>query len=173
MKIKIVIEHDKKSASVEIGAETLHQMLNRIPCTRDNKEFFKMVSEIPSEKIHEMIAQIDTMYPEILQSLSLKDNPNVMRNLLRNDNARKALTVNDARKAIADNYAIESIISSIESFEEIDADVLLKELAEHPSPDIRLMVAENYSTPKKFKKILSKDKDADVRNAAIKALSER
>lgn len=173
MKIKLVIEADKKTASVEIGAETVHQILHKIPCTKDTKEFFKLISEIPSEKIQEMIAQVDTMFPEVLKSLSLKHHPNVLRNLLRNDNGRKIFTTDQVNSLLTDNYAIESLISSLESFDEVDADSILSDLVKHENPDIRYMIADNYSIPKKYKKMLTKDPDADVRNAAQKSLSDR
>jgi hypothetical protein len=173
MKIKIVVEADKKSTSVEIGAETLHQILHKIPCTKDTKEFFRMVSEIPSEKVQEIIAQIDTMFPEVLKSLSMKHHPNVLRNLMRSDNGRKIFTNDQVSTLLTDNYAIESLISSLDSFDEVDADQILSDLVKHENPDIRYMIADNYSVPKKYKKILSKDQDPDVRYTAQKALNER
>ena len=171
MKIKLVIEKDKKSVSAEIGAETLSQFLSRLPCNKDTREFFEIASEIQSEKIQESIAQMDNMFPEILETLSLKNNPNVMRNLIRNENFKKKFPIEDARKLINDNYALEAIISSIDQFEDIDSDILLRELVDNPNPDIRFMLAEGWNVPKKFKKILLKDKDADVRAAAAKSLS--
>jgi hypothetical protein len=132
-----------------------------------------VVSEIPSEKIQEVIAQIDTMFPEILKSLSMKHHPNVLRNLMRNDNGRKIFTADQVSTLLTDNYAIESLISSLDSFDEVDADQILSDLVKHENPDIRFMIADNYSVPKKYKKILSKDQDPDVRNTALKALSDR
>jgi hypothetical protein len=111
------------------------------------------------------------MFPDILDSLSLKSNPNVIRNLVRNENYKKRLTIEAARKVINDNYALEAIISSIDQFEEIDSDLFLKELIVNPNPDIRFMIAEGWNVPKKYKKLLLKDADADVRAAAAKALS--
>ena len=93
MKIKLVIEKDKKSVSAEIGAETLSQFLSRLPCNKDTREFFEITSEIQSEKIQESIAQMDNMFPDILDSLSLKNSPNVIRNLVRNENYKKRLTI--------------------------------------------------------------------------------
>jgi hypothetical protein len=171
MKIKLVIEKDKKSVSAEIGAETLSQFLSRLPCNKDTREFFEITSEIQSEKIQESIAQMDNMFPDILDSLSLKNSPNVIRNLVRNENYKKRLTIDQVRKVINDNYAIESIISNIEQFEEIDSEILLKELVDNPNPDIRFMIAEGWNVPKKYKKMLLKDQDADVRFAAAKSLN--
>jgi hypothetical protein len=113
------------------------------------------------------------MFPEILKSLSMKHHPNVLRNLMRNDNGRKIFTADQVSTLLTDNYAIESLISSLDSFDEVDADQILSDLVKHENPDIRFMIADNYSVPKKYKKILSKDQDPDVRNTALKALSDR
>ena len=172
MKIKIVVEVEKRSASVEIGASTLSQIISNIPCNKDTKEFYKLIAEIPSEKIQENIAYNDKMFSEILSSLSFKNNPNVLRNLIRNDAAKKFVTTEQALNLISDNYAIEGLISSIDQFEEIDTDAIIKKLINNPNPDIRLMIAESYNVSKKYKKLLLKDSDADVRNAAYRAIND-
>ena len=171
MKIKIVVEIDKRSASVDIGADTISQILGRLPCNKDTKDFFKLISEIPSEKIQENLAQNDQMFTDILSSLTMKDRPNVLRNLARNNNACKFLTTEQALNCISDNYAIEAIISNIEQFDEIDTDKFIKELISNSNPDIRQMVAESYSIHKKYKKMLLKDNDPDVRKAAFQAVN--
>lgn len=172
MKIKIVVEHDKRSSSVEIGADTLSQILHRIPCNKASKEFFGLISEFPSEKIQESIASIDNMFSDILSNLSMSDHPNVLRNLLRNENAKKHITFDQAMNCLSDNYAIDTILSSLDQFEELDRDKFLKEIISHPNPDIRLMIAESYSVPKKIKKLLLKDSDADVRATAHKNVND-
>ena len=172
MKLKIVVEIDKRSASVEIGVDTMSQIIGRIPCNKDTQDFFKMLAEIQSEKLQENIAANDHMFIDILKSLSMKDHPNVLRNLVRNENAKKFITTDQAINCISDNYTIESIISALDQFEEIDSDTLIKKLITNSNPDIRQMIAESYNIPKKYKKMLLKDNDPDVRNAAFKSVND-
>lgn len=170
MKITITISNGKNTADVSIGAEILSRIIDMIPRNLENKSFFEMVAKIPSEKLQENIAYIDDMFEDVLDSLSLKAKPTIARNLARNEKMRPKITTEFIKTIISDNSVIDTVIDNLSNYEEVDQDAIFKLLAKNENPDVRLMIAQGYSVPKKYKKTMLNDQDADVRAAAKKSL---
>jgi hypothetical protein len=73
----------------------------------------------------------------------------------------------------SDSSLAREIASSVGSFTNADTDALVKELAAHPDPAVRMELASGWGMSKFSIKSLSKDQDPSVAAAALRTLENR
>ena len=137
----------------------------------DSMELFRYAAQHPSASVRAYVAYKDSITEEIFQILANDSSIKVLRDLVRSDACKKYATLEHLLKYInLDHELAESIAGSIEDYEKAEVDELVKALIAHSDPSVTASLADNYRTPKKTLKTLTKHVDPHVANSAKRSL---
>jgi hypothetical protein len=157
----------------KIGVDLLERIASNLNDNEENQLLFEELSKSSSAAIRSEIAYKDKINEETAKILLNDTDPKVLERILRNDIAKNIADMGVLQRIIDQNSedVLKALADSIESFENISADVLANALLSKNNPSVDYSIASNYSTPKKILKQLLKHSDPDVVMAAKNSLS--
>lgn len=160
--------------SVSVGFEVLVSMISSLPDDKAMWELCYLLSEHASADVREAIAAKEFLNEATLIRLSEDPSARVKSSLIRSDSFREWADSETLIKICrSDSNLAREIASSIRSFTNADTDALVKELAAHPDPGVRMELASGWGVSKFSIKSLSKDRDPSVAAAASRTLENR
>jgi len=168
-----------KTISIDLTVDKIKTKLNFkflkgivdfIPDTKENTKVFRKLATSNNYMVRKSIAQKRNIDKKTAKILSDDQYSDVVTTLLENAQAIKKLSCKQIKKIIKTGNPIhcEKIILQSNLFEKCNIYKLFKILSQHTDPSIRLTLAKNWrrNIHKDILKILKKDKDFDVANAA-------
>lgn len=173
MKSTLRIKSDPE-IELEVGASDLANLIGSMPDTADEKvlKVLEVLASHPASAVRIAIACKDNLTAETVATLSVDKEINVLRQLVNTNKGRELLETSQLMKMIGfDNELAQSIASYVERYENADVEKLSDLLIKHSDPGVRLAAANNSGIAKKFLKMLLKDDDLPVREAAKRSLS--
>ena len=175
MDTKIVITNSKgEEFSVAIGFDLLASMVGSMPDHKTVAELCDFLSEHESAEVRDAIASKEFLSEATLVKLSKDDNPTVKASLIRSESFREWADSETLMKMCRSNSALaRDIASSVGSFTNADTDALVKELAAHSDPAVRMEIASGWGLSKFSIRSLSKDSDPSVASTAQRTLDNR
>jgi hypothetical protein len=169
--MKATLHIDGKATSIELSFEDIASIVSNVPDTPENAGIFEIFSVHPSAAVREYVAGKDNLNGSTVQILAEDKFVDVLRRLVRSDNARDCLDTEQLLSIIdRDIEAAKNIASYVESYAAAETDEITAYLLKHPDPQVRAELAGNSSASKKALRSLLKDEDAAVRYAAKRTL---
>lgn len=168
MNAKLIVN----GVEITVGIDLLKNIASNLSDNVENREMFHVLAQSDSASIRGEIAYKDSISEETALILLNDKDTTVLEKIIRNDMGKSIITEEllDVILNISNENTLIEIANNFESFENIDTEDTAKKLIDLKNPTLTLAIAENYSTPKKILKILAKDNDPDIANAAKKSL---
>lgn len=160
--------------TAQIGFEVLVSMISSLPDEKSMHYLCEFLSEHDSADVRDAIASKEFLNEATLLRLSEDPSSRVKSSLIRSDSFREWADSETLIKVCrSDSNLAREIASSIGSFTNADTDALVKELAAHSDPGVRMELASAWGVSKFSIKSLSKDRDPSVAAAASRTLENR
>lgn len=160
--------------AVQIGFEVLISMISSLPDEKSMHDLCEFLSKHDSADVRDSIASKEFLNEATLLKLSEDPSSRVKSSLIRSDSFREWADSETLIKiSRSDSSLAREIASSVGSFANADTDALVKELAAHPDPAVRMELASGWGMSKFSIKSLSKDPDPSVAAAALRTLENR
>jgi hypothetical protein len=175
MDTKIIITNSQgEEFSVAIGFDLLASMVGSMPDQKNMAELCDFLSVHESAEVRDAIASKEFLSETTLVRLSEDTNPTVKASLVRSESFREWVDSETLIEMCRSNSALaREIASSVGSFTNADTDALVKELAAHSDPAVRMEIASGWGLSKFSIRSLSKDSDPSVASTAQRTLENR
>jgi hypothetical protein len=172
---KVIITNSKGAEkTAQIGFEVLVSMVSSLPDEKSMHDLCEFLTEHDSADVRDAIASKEFLNEATLLRLSEDPSSRVKSSLMRSDSFREWVDSETLIKiSRSDSSLAREIASSVGSFTNADTDALVKELAAHPDPAVRMELASGWGMSKFSIKSLSKDQDPSVAAAALRTLENR
>lgn len=165
---------DYNGIQIELSFEALEHLISYLPSGKQSSQstLFNLLAKHNSTYVRASVAGRDDLDGDIYRLLAADADPSVRNSIACNSQACAHLTVQLITKLIeTSSEAAVSVARNVELYEEINIVELSTLLSLAEDPIVRKALAENSSCPKKILKLLVKDADPSVSNAASYTLS--
>lgn len=174
--MELTISINGKEAKIS-GFDQVSDIVCNIP---DLPEFMDITHEFAkssSQRIRFHIARRDFLRDDTIKLLLNDENGEVIRYVLQNENTAKLIKIEHIEKIFNSNHldAIMSLIrvSEVLEYNEEIYNYIFDNALNHRDPEIRYELARNLTSDRKYLRILTKDKDANVAKEASEKLEKQ
>jgi hypothetical protein len=159
-------------ARLDLGADTLADMVRMLPARQDASEVFDELAKCPFAKVREEVAGKGNLTDETVTVLAQDKNQAVLVALINNDEANQRIPASRIDELIAadDSEMLRVIFQNLQNMTQLDTARIFHLLAIHKDAAIRLEVARSSDTDAELLHHLARDEDPDVRDAALTTL---
>ena len=159
-------------ARLDLGADTLTDIVRMLPARRDASEVFDELAKYPFAKVREEVAGKSHLTGETVTLLAQDKNQAVLIALINNDEANQRIPASRIDELIAtdDSEMLRVIFQNLQNMTQLDTARIFHLLSIHQDAAIRLEVARSSDTDAELLHHLARDEDPDVRDAALTTL---
>ena len=158
--------------AIVLGYQALTALIHALPDSPDYLLFYSEQAGHPSSQVREAIAGKNHLSESAIQQLVRDSSSPVLERLACNPKAQALLSPNILTgifaRSIEASKASKAIAYTLDRWN--DRKILIEKLVHHSDPSVRHALAENSSTPKPILAELTRDKDSDVKEAALRSL---
>jgi hypothetical protein len=160
--------------SVALGFDALAGTIRSMPDRKEMESYWEILADHSAAEVRETLASKEHLNEATMIKLSEDVNSSVKETLIRSDSFRAWADIKILIKMCrSDPSLARHIASSVGSFNNADTDALVKELATHSDPAVRMELASSWGLSKFSIKSLSKDIDPSVASTAKRTLEDR
>jgi hypothetical protein len=156
-------------ARLDLGADTLTDIVRMLPARRDASEVFDELAKYPFAKVREEVAGKSHLTDEAVKLLAQDKNQAVLIALINNDEANQRIPASRIDELIAtdDSELLRVIFQNLQNMTQLDTARIFHLLSIHQDAAIRLEVARSSDTNAELLHHVARDEDPDVRDAAL------
>ncbi|MDQ6951266.1 MAG: HEAT repeat domain-containing protein [Mariprofundales bacterium] len=178
MKVCLNIDGEK----IPLGCHTLDYVINSMLDAPGNGKLFNRLALHPSLNVRIGIASKKNIDKQTFETLFSSGESHIISCLignhigccnLRGEHEITHITMQHYQRLCSskDSFILSTISNMMTEYwfnSKLYADI--RKLIDHPNPDVRYALADNYACPPKLLKLLTQDPDPDVRFRALYAL---
>ncbi len=167
----VVSESGKDAYSSVLSFQQAANIIGYFPDDASSNDLCLLAAQHPASVVREHVADRDYLSSEVLEILSADSSISVLRKLVRSDAFRESVTQEELLGGIKlDTEIAKTVAYSVESYVQVDINIIASLLAEHEDPQVVYCLAQNDRAPKKILKTLLNHPDFFVANEAKRQL---
>ena len=152
---------------IPLGMEALRSLANVTADDPVNIELIDSLTMHPAASIRAAVASFQCIKKSAIEQLERDAAVDVQRQLVQSKAFQQIVTTERLCELAARDVELACrIADDLSYFTEIDQDAVTDYLSKHPDPSVRIAVARCSSTPRRIRRLLTRDVDADVAQTA-------